>query len=137
MRVCNCSMFYRTLLYVHSIIAIILMGVRELVVLLNLSSWCLVMVEWLFLAAQWGCLRFMIVVLSDHNHLLFCMEAIVFNESWQMWSKYFKRGVSKHPCTPSLPPHTICSINPKSIVLFMFFLSSIFRFTFCNDLCNA
>ena len=48
--VCNCSMFCCTLLYVHSSIAIILMGKRELVALLNVSSWCLVMVEWLFLA---------------------------------------------------------------------------------------
>ena len=36
---CNCSMFYCTLLYVHSSIAIILMGKRELIALLNLSSW--------------------------------------------------------------------------------------------------
>ena len=36
-------MFCCTLLYVHSSIAIILMGKRELVALLNLSSWCLVM----------------------------------------------------------------------------------------------
>ena len=43
--VCNCSMFCCTLLYVHSSIAIILMGKRELFALLNLSSWCLVMVE--------------------------------------------------------------------------------------------
>ena len=43
-----CSMFWCTLLYVHSSIAIILMGKRELVALLNLSSWCLVMVEQLF-----------------------------------------------------------------------------------------
>ena len=42
-------MFCCTLLYVHSSIAIILMGKRELVALLNLSSWCLVMVERLFL----------------------------------------------------------------------------------------
>ena len=40
MGVCNCSMFYCTLLYVHSSNAIILMGKRELVALLNLSSWC-------------------------------------------------------------------------------------------------
>ena len=45
MGVCNCSMFSCTLLYVHSSIAIILMGKRELIALLNLSSWCLVMVE--------------------------------------------------------------------------------------------
>ena len=40
-------MFCCKLLYVHTSIAIILMGKRELVALLNLSSWCLVMVEWL------------------------------------------------------------------------------------------
>ena len=57
--VCTCSMFCCTLLK------------RELVALLNLSSWCLVMVEWLFLAVPWGCLRFVIVVFSDHTHLLF------------------------------------------------------------------
>ena len=71
MGVCNCSMFCCTLLYVHSRIAIILMGRRELVALLNLSSWCLVMVEWLLLAVPWGGLRFVIVVFPDHTHLLF------------------------------------------------------------------
>ena len=64
-------MFCCTLLYVHSSIAIILMGKRELVALLNLSSWCLVMVEWLFLAVPGGCLQFVIVVFPDHTHLLF------------------------------------------------------------------
>ena len=59
------------LLYVHSSIAIILMGKRALVALLNLSSWCLVMVERLFLAVPRGCLRFVIVVFPDHTHLLF------------------------------------------------------------------
>ena len=29
------------------------------------------MVEWLFLAMPWGCLRFVIVVFPDHTHLLF------------------------------------------------------------------
>ena len=71
MGVFNCSMFCCTLLYVHSSIAIILMGKRELVSLLNLSSWCLVMVEWLFLAVPWGCLRFVIVIFPDYTHLLF------------------------------------------------------------------
>ena len=60
MGVCNCSLFCCTLLYVHSSIAIILMGKRELIALLNLSSWCLVMVE-----------QFVIVVFPDHTHLLF------------------------------------------------------------------
>ena len=56
---------------VHSSIAIILMGKRELIALLNLSSWCIVMVEQLFLAVPRGCLRFVIVVFPDHTHLLF------------------------------------------------------------------
>ena len=63
-------MFCCTLLCVRSSIAIILMGNRELVALLNLYSWCLVMVERLFLAVPQGCLRFVIVVLPDHIHLL-------------------------------------------------------------------
>ena len=71
MGVCNCSMFCCALLYVHSSIAIILMGKRELVALLNLSSWCLVMVDRLFLAVPGGCLQFVIVVFPEHTHLLF------------------------------------------------------------------
>ena len=69
--VCTCSMFCCMSLYVHSSIAIILMGKRELIALLNLSSWCLVMVERLFLAVPMGCLQFVIVVFPDHTHLLF------------------------------------------------------------------
>ena len=66
-------MFYvcYTLLCVRSSIAIILMGKRELVALLNLSSWCLMMVERLFLVVPQGCLQFVIVVFPDHTHLLF------------------------------------------------------------------
>ena len=67
--VCNCSVFYCTLLYVHSSFAIILMGKRGQVALLSLSSWCLVLVVWLFLAVPWLCLRFVIVVFPDHAHL--------------------------------------------------------------------
>ena len=78
MGVCNCSMCCCTLLCVSSIIAIILMGKRELVALLNLSSWCLVMVERLFLAVPWGCLLFVIVVFPDHTHLL-----ILYTVAWQ------------------------------------------------------
>ena len=75
MGACNCSMFCCTLLYVHSSNAIILMGKRELVALLNLSSWCLVMVEQLFLAVPQGCLQFVIVVFPEHTHLLFLLVA--------------------------------------------------------------
>ena len=64
-------MFCCTLRFVHSSIATILMGKRELLALLNLSSWCLVMVEQLFLAVSWSGQRFVIVVFADHTHLLF------------------------------------------------------------------
>ena len=77
MVVCTCSMFCCTLLYVHSSIAIILMGKRELVALLNLSSWCLVMVEQLFLAVPQSCLQFVIVVFPDHTYLLFLPVSVV------------------------------------------------------------
>ena len=71
---CNCSMFCYMLLYVHSSIAIILIGKRELVAPLNLSSWGHVMVERLFLAVPQGCLRFVIEVFPDHTHLLFLVR---------------------------------------------------------------
>ena len=80
MGVCNCSMFCCMLLYVHSSIAIILMGKRELVALLNLSSWCLVMVERFFLAVPRGCLRFVIVVFPVHTHLLFFFDCAKFDQ---------------------------------------------------------
>ena len=67
MGVCNCSMFCYTLLFVYSSIAIILMGKRELIALFNLSSWCLVMVERLF-----------VVVFPDRTHLLFWISSISF-----------------------------------------------------------
>ena len=73
MGVCNCSMFCCSLLYFRYI----LMGKRELVALLNLSSWSLVVVGWLFLAVPRGCLRFVIVVFPDHTHLLFLVASPV------------------------------------------------------------
>ena len=76
MGVCNCSMFCCTLLYVHFSIAIILRGKRELIALFNLSSWCLVMVERLFLTVPRGCLQFVIVVFPDHIHLLFLLLVV-------------------------------------------------------------
>ena len=80
MEVCNCSMFCCTLLYVHSSIAIILMGKRELVALLNLSFWCLGMVERLFLTVSQGCLQFVIVVFPDHTHLLFRLKTYLISK---------------------------------------------------------
>ena len=45
-----------------------LIGKSELVALLCLSSWCLVIVLWLFLAVPWVCLQFVFVVFPDHTH---------------------------------------------------------------------
>ena len=73
---CNCSMFCCALLCVHSSFAIISMGKRELVALLCVSSWCLLIVVWLFLTMPRVCLQFVIVVFPDHTHLL--------NILWQM-----------------------------------------------------
>ena len=65
-------MFYVcfALLYVHSSFAIILMGKRELVALLSLSSCCLMIVVWLFFEVPWVCLQFVIVVFPNHTHYL-------------------------------------------------------------------
>ena len=78
-RVLYFSMFCCALRYIHSIFAIILMGKRELVTLLNLPSWCLVIVMWLFLAVPCVFLQFVIVVFSDHTHLLFLWSFCVWS----------------------------------------------------------
>ena len=110
MGVCNCSMFCCTLRYVHSSIAIILMGKRELIALLNLSSWCLVMVERLFLAVPRVCLQFLIVVLPDHTHLLFLLKTDKFTQSAEFWSKNVPLVLTNKTST-----HTLCfgPLTPK------------------------
>ena len=79
------SLFCCTLLYVLSSIAIILMGKRELVALLNLSSWCLVMVERLFLTVPWGSLRF--VVFPDHT--IFQINGKNLQSSWSCFDSNY------------------------------------------------
>ena len=76
MGVHNCSMFCCSLLYVHSGFAIILMGKRELVALLSLSSWYLVIFVWLFLAVPRVCLQFVIVVIPDHTHFFLSPDEV-------------------------------------------------------------
>ena len=91
-------MFCCTLLDVHSSIAIILMGKRELIALLNLSSWCLLMVERLFLAVPQGCLQFVIVVFPDHTHLLFLLEVykLILHTKYQSSRPYGFRQEDYH-----------------------------------------
>ena len=112
MGVCNCSMFCCTLLYVHSSFAIILTGKRELVALLSLSSWCLVIVGWLFLMVPWVCLQFVIVVFLDLTHYFSCCR------SWAVLDLYsflaaiihYSASLSKLPLVHKpIPQH---SFNP-------------------------
>ena len=95
-------MFYCTLLYVNSSIAIILMGKRELFALLNLSFWCLVMVECVFLAMPWGCLQFVIVVFPDPTHLLFLLKksykSILFSTAYTLSWMLCMRMIGKPFC---------------------------------------
>ena len=44
------------------------MGMGELVGLLSLSSWCFVIVVWLFLTMPRVCLQFVVMVFPDHTH---------------------------------------------------------------------
>ena len=79
------------------------MGKRELIALLNLSSWCLVMVERLLLAVPRGCLQFVNVVFPDHTHLLFlksersvckCTLGLYADLLYQrVWTWFFERRV--------------------------------------------
>ena len=98
-------MFCCILLYVHSSIAIILMGKRDLVALLNLFSWCLGMVELLFLAVPWGCLRFVIVVFPDHTHLLFLPLSYFVVKTQNVFSS----------CGGF---HSVCNISSHQIIVF-------------------
>ena len=98
MGVCDCSMFCCALLCVRSDVAVVLMGRRELIALLNLSSSCLVMVERLFLAVPRGCLRFVIVVFPDHTHLLFLI--VVCGNTLAAMSFTYKRNISGPSTVP-------------------------------------
>ena len=104
MGVCNCSMFCCTLLYVHSSIAIILMGKRELVALLNLSSWCFVMVKGLFLTVPRGCLQFVIVIFPDHTHLLFLISCNITFELFDKVDMIIKSSLEDHLRLIHFPP---------------------------------
>ena len=60
--------------------AIIMMGKRELVDLLWLSSLCLLIVVWLFFTVPWVYLQFVIVVFPDHTHFFQYLIAILFQD---------------------------------------------------------
>ena len=75
------------LIYVHSSFATIFMGKRKLVAWLSLSSWCLMIVVWLFLAVLWVCRQFAIVVFPDHTHLLFSIYIYIITLTCQILIK--------------------------------------------------
>ena len=75
-------MFCFTLLYVHSSFAIILMGKRELVALLGLSSCCVALPR-----GAMGLSAIVIVVFPDHTHLLFC-TAVHFKRVQNVYKSY-------------------------------------------------
>ena len=113
MRVGFCSMFRCTLLYVHSSFAIILMGKRDLVTLLSFSSWCLVMVVWLFLAVPWVRLQFVIVVFPYHTNLLFLNTG---NRTFQDVCTVTKVQISlRFPLTNQIN-RFLCSVHITDIV---------------------
>ena len=77
----------RYFIFIHSSFAIILIGKRELIAWLSLSSWCLIISMWLFLAGQWVCLQFAIVVFPDHTHLLFYICIYIITLTCQFFIK--------------------------------------------------
>ena len=94
-------MFCCTLFYVHSSVAIILKGKRELVALHRLSSWCLVIVVWLFLAVPWVCLRFVIVVF-----LIILTYYFSFYLGLHPWSSAHKSpSINSYPTVSTLDLH--------------------------------
>ena len=112
---CNGSMFCCVLLYVHYSFTIILMGKRELVALLCLSSWCLVIVVWLFLTMQRVCLQFVIVIFPDHTHLLLRQKAsnklqCTYNGDFKLRSFFKKNASSRAKSYGTLDVIKLCSL---------------------------
>ena len=50
------------------------MGKGKLVAFFSLSSWCLLMVVWLFLEVPWVCLLFVILAFPDHTYYFLVSE---------------------------------------------------------------
>ena len=114
-------MFCCMLLCVHSSIAIILMGKREVVALLNLSSWCLVMVERLFLTVLRGCLQFVIVVFPDHTHLLFLLNIVIYISYCISANKIFELSDSRYSPLVTFMPNNYFFLKKRiNDILFMF-----------------
>ena len=88
--------------------AIILMGKRELVALLWLSSLLLLFVVWLFLTVPLVYLQIVIVIFPDHTHLLFfkILIAILFKD-WFDALCYIQLSFFNSSLTIIVFPHII------------------------------
>ena len=134
-------MFCCTLLYVHSSFAIILMGKIEPVALLSLSSWCLVMVVWLFLAVPLACLWFVIVVFPDHTHLKI-LTAKILKQGYRhhtiirkAFSKFYHRH-SELIVKKTFLQQSISELVCYCIVFFFFFFFLFYsRTKYTNKMC--
>ena len=82
---------------------------------------CLVIVERLFLAEPWGCLRFVIVVFPDHAHLLFLWSPI--NKIFLVLKNYESKFVPHLPAGSWLAAW-IVDLTPD-IYLFLFWGSTV------------
>ena len=75
---------------------------RELDALLSLSSWCLMLVVWLFLSVPWVCLQFVKVIFPNHTHKLFGCHSCEQRWLWRVctlaWSSLSLRHSSKFLC---------------------------------------
>ena len=91
------------------------MGKRELVALLNLSSWCLVMVEPLFLPVPRGCLQFVIVAFPDHTHYFRILKK---SPSNIRVSNSLDPDQARHYVAPDLGPNCLQMLSAdKSLTL--------------------
>ena len=92
------SLFCYALLFVHSSFAIVLKRKRKLVALLLLSYRCIVIINvlWHFLKVPWVGLQYVIVVLTDHTHLLFVLYCTKKISSLHLYTiqLYFSRPLS-------------------------------------------
>ena len=75
------------------------MSKRELDALLSLSSWCLMLVLWLFLSVPWVCLQFVIVIFPNHTHYFWVsfMQTVMAFCTFA-WSSLSLRPSSKFLC---------------------------------------
>ena len=76
-------------------------GREKAVCLLSLSSWCLVIVVWLFLSVPWVCLQFVIVILTYYFWVSFMRTGMALAIYTFAWSSLSLRHSSKFSCGDS------------------------------------